>query len=62
MANFIQKCKKREANENSLKSSQKIVGKITQDTQKVEMCILIVDMNCLSLRLFIYDKLNMINI
>ena len=32
-ANFIQKYKNAKPNENSLKSSQKIVGKITQDTQ-----------------------------
>ena len=40
-----------------LKIIAKIAGKIAQETHKVQMYILIVGMNCLSLRPFIHNKL-----
>ena len=43
--------------QNHRNNRKKIVEKITHKTQKAKTCTLIVDTNCLSLRLFIDGKL-----
>ena len=41
----------------SLLTATSLAEKITHKTHKVQTCILIVDINCLSLRLFTHGKL-----